>query len=83
MVVLLVFSVPAFGTVLYADFAGAGIWKWDGTTWSQVTPNVPTAMAASGSLLYGNFGTGAGIWKWDGTAWGQVTPLNPTYMVTN
>jgi hypothetical protein len=64
---------------LYADFAGAGIWKWDGSTWSQVTPNAPTAMAASGSILYGNFSPG-GIWKWDGSSWSQVTPNSPTAM---
>jgi hypothetical protein len=68
--------------LLYADFAGYGIWKWDGT-WSQVTPNVPTAMAVSGSLLYGNFGTGAGIWKWDGTTWSQVIPNVPTAMAVS
>ena len=68
-------------TKLYADFAGNGIWKYDGTSWSQITPNVPTAMTASGSLLYGNFGTGAGIWKWNGSSWTQVTPNNPQLMV--
>jgi hypothetical protein len=40
-------------------------------------------MAASGSLLYGNFGTGAGIWKYDGTTWSQLTPNVPTSMVTD
>jgi hypothetical protein len=79
------------GQPLYANFAGAGIWKWDGSAWSQVTPNSPTAMAVSGSLLlydlnfglYGNFGTGAGIWKWDGTNWSQVTPNSPSAMVAS
>jgi hypothetical protein len=32
---------------LYGDFGtGAGIWKWDGTTWSQITPTDPTIMVA-------------------------------------
>ena len=36
-----------FDAVLYGNFgAGSGIWKWDGTTWSQVTPNAPKAMVA-------------------------------------
>jgi hypothetical protein len=67
---------------LYGDFGtGAGIWKWHGGSWGQVTPNAPQAMAAVGSLwLYGNFGTGAGIWKWDGSNWSQVTPNAPTEM---
>jgi hypothetical protein len=70
--------------LVYGNFGtGAGIWKFDGTTWSQVTPNAPTAMVASGSQLYGNFGTGAGIWKFDGTSWSQVTPNSPTAMAVS
>jgi pimeloyl-ACP methyl ester carboxylesterase len=67
-------------TAVYADFPESGIWKWDGTAWSQVTQNNPQSMAVSGSILYGNFGAGAGIWKWDGAAWTQVTPNAPTDM---
>jgi hypothetical protein len=67
---------------LYGSFTGAGIWKWGGTTWSQVTPNTPTAIAASGSTLYGNFSPG-GIWKWDGTTWSQVTPNVATAMAVS
>jgi hypothetical protein len=68
---------------VYGAFAGAGIWKWDGSAWSQVTPNAPTAMADSGLVLYGNFGAGAGIWKWGGSAWSQVTPNAPTAMAAS
>jgi predicted GH43/DUF377 family glycosyl hydrolase len=74
------------GPLLYGNFgAGAGIWQWNGDSsgWSQVTPNNPQSMVASGSSLYGNFGTGAGIWKWDGTTWSQVTPNSPTDMVAS
>ena len=37
-----------FGTsvseVLYASFPGSGIWKWDGSAWTQTTPNTPEHM---------------------------------------
>ena len=66
--------------MLYADFAGAGIWQWDGANWSQVTPNNPQFMSAAGSLLYGSF-AGAGIWKWDEAIWSQVTANAPISMV--
>jgi hypothetical protein len=73
--------MAAAGSLLYGNFgAGAGIWKWNGTTWSQITPNAPTAIAASDTLLYGNFGEGAGIWEWNGTTWSQITPNAPTAM---
>jgi len=31
-------------TNLYGSFVGGGIWKWDGSAWSQVTPNNPASM---------------------------------------
>jgi hypothetical protein len=68
---------------LYAGFAGNGVYLWDGTTWTQITPNAPTAMAVASSLLYGNFGAGAGIWKWDGSTWSQITPNAPTSMTVS
>jgi hypothetical protein len=34
--------MAAAGSLLYGNFgAGAGIWEWDSTTWSQITPNNP------------------------------------------
>ncbi len=79
------FTYVAGGTAsesLYGSFAGAGIWKWDGSSWSQTTPNNPEFMVASGSNLYGSF-AGAGIWKWDGSSWSQTTPNNPDFMVAS
>ena len=67
--------------LLYGAFTKAGIWKWDGSSWSQVTPNNPDLMVATGTTLYGAF-AGGGIWKWDGTNWTQATPNNPQLMVT-
>ena len=51
-------------TSLYANFTGNGIWQWNGTTWSQDTPNNPTSMVASYGILYANYGS-AGLWKYD------------------
>jgi hypothetical protein len=69
-------------TFLYANFTGAGIWKWNGSTWSQVTPNNPQSMVILGSNLYGSF-AGGGIWKYNGATWTQVTPNTPTMMAVS
>jgi len=65
--------------LLYGNFTGAGIWQWNGTTWTQVTTSNPQLMVTWGLNLYGSF-VGAGIWKWDGTNWSQVTSSNPQLM---
>ena len=67
---------------LYGNFTGNGVWMYNGSAWSQVTPGNPTSMAASGSYLYGNF-TGNGVWMYNGSAWSQVTPGNPTSMAAS
>jgi hypothetical protein len=67
---------------LYANFDASSLYKWDGTSWSQMTSLHPTRMAASGSLLYGDF-AGYGLYKWDGTSWSQMTSLHPTSMAAS
>jgi YD repeat-containing protein len=67
--------------ILYGHFTGAGIWKWNGKTWTQATPSNPDLMVASGSILYGSFPQ-AGIWIYDGATWSQATPDNPQKMAT-
>jgi hypothetical protein len=59
-------AVADIETNLYGYFTNAGIWKWNGSTWSQVTPNNPQLMAFFGTTLYGSF-KGGGVWEWDGT----------------
>ncbi len=39
-------------------------------------------MAASGTLLYGDFGT-SGIWVWDGAAWSKIAEADPLYMAAS
>ena len=68
-------SIPNL-ILLYADFAGSGIWKWNSSTWMQATPNNPERMVTSGTTLYASF-AGVGIWKWDGSSWMQTIPNNP------
>jgi N-acetylneuraminic acid mutarotase len=69
-------------TTLYGAFTGGGIWGYNGTNWTQATPNTPTMMAATGSTLYGAF-AGAGIWGYNGTNWTQATPNTPTIMAVS
>jgi hypothetical protein len=69
-------------TNLYASFSGAGIWKWDGSSWNQLTASNPTSMVASGTTLYGTFGRD-GIWEWKGSGWNQLTASNPEAIVAS
>jgi subtilisin family serine protease/N-acetylneuraminic acid mutarotase len=67
---------------LYGSFTGAGIWKWDSSTWTQLTPYDPQMMTVSGGNLYAAF-TGYGISQWVGSAWTQLTPYDPQMMTTS
>ena len=70
------------GTLFETDGV-SGIWKWDGSAWSQLTSTNPENMVTSGSTLYVDFGTSDGLCKWDGAAWSQLTSANPENMVTS
>ncbi len=48
--------MTAAGSLLYGKYDN-GIWQYNGTTWTQLTPSNPEVMVAAGSLLYGDFGT--------------------------
>jgi len=74
-------SMAASGSILYRDFGPSGvgyggIWRWNGTTWTQIAQSNPEAMTASGSVLYADFGPGGvgygGIWMWHGTSWNKL-----------
>ena len=70
---------------LAASFAGSGVWinNTVSTTWSQLTGSNVENMVASGSTLYGDFGT-LGPWKWEGgTTWSQLTGSNVENMVAS
>jgi hypothetical protein len=71
------------GATLYVNFgASYGLYKWDGTAWSQLTPANPENMVASDSALYVGFGA-SGIYKWDGSSWAQLSVANPVIMVVS
>ncbi|OPY79365.1 MAG: Fibronectin type III domain protein [Syntrophorhabdus sp. PtaU1.Bin153] len=72
----------ASGSVLYAYFGSSGIWAWNGSTWSQISPSDPQSMVVSGSLLYVDFGS-SGTWRWNGSTWSQISPSDPQSMVVS
>jgi hypothetical protein len=37
--------MAAAGNNLYGTFTGNGIWQWNGTNWTQLTPDNPAMMA--------------------------------------
>ena len=65
---------------LYASFANAGIWKFNGTDWTQTTSSNPQLLVTVGADLYGTF-EGLGIWKFNGTDWTQTTTSVPQMIV--
>jgi hypothetical protein len=76
-------AIPSSSSaVLYAAFPGYGLWKYDGSAWSQLTPDTPQGMAAAGSILYGDFGS-LGLWKYNGSSWSLLTPDNPENIVAS
>jgi subtilisin family serine protease len=77
-----IFVLKLTESSLYTNFAGYGLYKWDGTAWSQLNTIVPASMVASGSVLYSNF-TGYGLYSWNGTAWTQINTVYPESMVTS
>jgi hypothetical protein len=69
-------------STLYANFTGAGLYSWNGSSWTQLHSAIPESMAASGSSLYVNF-TGYGLYKWSGTAWSQLHSAIPANMAAS
>jgi len=69
-------------SLIYAANAGAGIWKWELGTWSQITASDPQLMAASGATVYAAL-AGNGLWKYSGTAWAQLAPENAESMIAS
>ena len=72
---------PGRGRMLLFNPAGATMWEWDGTTWTQrTTPATPTTTRAAAMvwedrrqkcLLFGGVGLRPvdETWEWDGYAW--------------
>jgi hypothetical protein len=59
---------------LVANFPGYGLYQYDGTTWTQLTPNdTVQALKDGGSYLYADYGT-LGLWKYSNSAsWVQIS----------
>lgn len=70
----------AGGNILYANFTGSGIWKWNTIQWTQTTTSNPQMLVTVGSDLYGTF-PGLGIWKFNGTGWTKTTNSIPQMIV--
>ncbi len=78
------YDASTYGS-LYATFTGHGTYRYNGTSWSQITWANPTNMVVSGSTFYGSFAGINAIWKYDGTSWNQITVAgaNPANMVVS
>ncbi len=74
------------GLTLYASFAASspspGLWKYDGSAWTQLSPSTAESMVTSSTALFADFGVW-GLWKLEGSAWTQLSPSNPENMLTS
>jgi hypothetical protein len=60
-------------SILYADYGTLGLWKYDGSTWAQITSADANLLRSYGGNLVANF-PGHGLWLYDGTTWTLLTP---------
>jgi hypothetical protein len=70
----------AIGDATFGSFTGAGIWKYDGASWTQITPNNPTIMTIRGVHLYASFAD-QGIWRYASAEWSLITTGTPDKMM--
>ena len=55
-------GMEASGTLLYGNFAGSGLYKWDGSgAWTKLNSTIPASMAASGVVLYADYGASGSL----------------------
>jgi hypothetical protein len=73
-------GMAASGSLLYGSFV-SGLYKYDGTTWTQLSALKPTKMVASGSLLYADFASPYGVYMYDGANWSPLTTSSPQDMI--
>ena len=72
-------AMAAAGSLFYTDFGSNGIWMYNGSAWSQLTPGNPEAMAAAGSLsIQTSEVTASGCTMAAHGA--RLTPANPQFM---
>ena len=84
-------SLVSDGTNLYAGLAltagDAEVWRWNGTTWSQIGGDAVNAswanatyeyvysMTNDGTDIYVGLGLSSGdgeVWRWDGATWAKI-----------
>jgi len=63
---------PTWGAELGMDFGSIGLYLYDGSSWSKLTPSNPQHLAVYGNKLVGDFG-GVGMWQFDGSSWSRLT----------
>jgi len=73
-------NMTASSSALYANFAGYGLYKYDGTTWTQVNSVVAASMVISDQTVLANF-TGYGLYMYEGTTWAQINTVVSDSMV--
>jgi Peptidase family C25/Propeptide_C25 len=65
-------GIGGTGDELALDFGAAGLWDYDGASWTFISGSSPEDMAGWSHGLALDFGA-SGLWNYDGTTW---TPLS-------
>jgi hypothetical protein len=61
----------------------SGLWRWEGTAWTQLGAANPENMVISGTTLYADYEASYGLQRWDGSAWTQIAKADPENMVVS
>jgi hypothetical protein len=70
----------AAGDELALDFGVAGLWDYDGGSWTLISGSSPEDMAGWSGGLAMDFGA-SGVWSYDGAAWSPISSSSPEGMV--
>jgi hypothetical protein len=64
---------------LVANFPGHGLWRYDGTTWTLLTPNDTVQALIEVGDLYADYGT-LGLWRYNDTTWERISFADPNLL---
>lgn len=77
-----VYAGEMYANVMYTNFPGSEIWKYNGSTWTQIDTNeigaegtiITDSLFTHNNNLYAGIVTinSAQIWRWNGVRWGCV-----------
>jgi len=65
--------IVSYNNGLAVDFGTAGLYSYDGTSWSQISTNNPEWLTTYNGNLAADFGSTYGLYEYNGSAWSQIS----------